>query len=182
MRWLALAALFGLAACSGSSPSASDGGADLAAPPDLSASVDLAGADLSGPDLAAVDFAGCGPACATADYTTTKIDPVCPTLLRGTVCNTGTVAGATDAVFYFTPGGGLPLPAFNRSQATPLCTVPVGPLPPGSCLPVSCSPSSELATGSYWLRADDDGTSYPRDVECCQIDDLEGTFIDCTLP
>ena len=177
MRWAVLALAF-LAACS------SDATTDDLAPADLASARDLSAA----PDFAApADFAGCGPACGTADYFARSVAPSCTSLmLQGTVCNQGTVAGATTLAFYFSHDGN-PLPAFDASNAMLLCTVKTVNLPPGACSTTGCSPpagftSATLPTGAYWLRVNDDGKTFPLATECCTGDDATGVFTDCTLP
>ncbi|HZS37840.1 MAG TPA: hypothetical protein VFF06_13475 [Polyangia bacterium] len=179
MRSIVLACVSGLA-CGCSSGSALD---DLAAPDDLGAPADAAAA----PDLArAADLAGCGPACGTADFVASGVTLTCPSQLRGTICNQGSAAASTVAAFYYSQSGGPPLPAFDRAQATLICTIAVTTLGPGACTTTGCAPGAGFTgtfpTGDYWMRANDDGQHFPLGAECCTGDDVAGTFMDCTLP
>ncbi len=176
MRSLLMAAAMLLLACGRPLSTTST---DLLAPADLSSAADLVSI--------VADLAACGDGCASADFVVRNVTLGCPfPVLGGVVCNQGSVAAATVAAFYYShEADGLPLPSFDPSRSTLLCTAQIGTLAPGVCVSASCAPGlpmSNSPTGDYWLRVNDNGQSFPLAAECCADDDVGGTWIDCTLP
>ena len=179
MRSFVLAALL-VGACS-SNPAADDlGASELDAAADLVSTIDLAvPADLT---------PACGPACATADFVAMSVAPSCGTaMMQGSLCNRGTVAGATTIAFYFLQTGDSTAPGDVSSQAMLVCTVKTVALGPGACTTTGCAPpagwtGTNIPTGDYWLRVNDDGQSFPLAPECCTGDDTSGEWVDCSLP